>query len=105
MKRNRNIIRGLENAFPLLTNMHCCDSRHRAFGPLFVHNFIRAHTVYDDPFDTEYLEDLEGRQDDDEPQVDQAEDVVCTRQLNAWCDNIATTMWEDYQAELVRRAR
>ena len=64
-----------------------------------------THTVYDDPFDAEYLEDLEGRQDDDETQVDQAKDTLCTRQLNDWRDNIATTMWEDYQAELVRRAR
>ena len=45
------------------------------------HNFIRAHTVYDD---------LEKRQDDDEPQVDQAEDAICIRQFNAWHVNVAT---------------
>ena len=27
---------------------------------------IRAHAVYDDPFDAEYLEDLEWRQNDDD---------------------------------------
>ena len=69
---------------------------------LMLHNFIRAHAVYEDPFDAEYIQDLKD-QEDDIQEVDIAGSAANARQLYAWRDEIALSMWVDYQAGVAQR--
>jgi hypothetical protein len=92
----------LKKRFPLLIAMHPYSFEtqcHLVLCAVMLHNFIRANSIYEDPFDI-----YEAGQDDDNnvPAV-QADGAMSARELNAWRDGIATSMWNDCQVLLARR--
>lgn len=95
----------LKKRFPLLSSMHSYTfqtQKDLVVCALMLHNFIREHAVYEDPFDDNFIQERKDA-DDDADDVDNAGGAMSARQLYAWRDGIAQAMWAQYQAELVRR--
>jgi hypothetical protein len=96
----------LKKRFPLLSHMHSYSFETQCqmvMCAIMLHNFIRVNSEYEDPFDDDEVQDLQ--QDDPNPVPVQGDRGLTTRELNAWRNGIATSMWNDYQAYLARRGR
>jgi len=94
----------LKKRFPLLSAMHSYAFEtqcHLVLCAVMLHNFIRANSIYEDPFDID--DDEAGQDNDDNVPAVQADGAMSARELNAWRDGIATSMWNDYQVLLARR--
>ena len=102
----------LKKRFPLLVNMHSYDFQFQCelvLCILMIHNFIRTNQLYEDEYDV-YDPNDEDHADDDLADVDAAPADnggaaadMNAEALNAWRDDIAQRMWDDYL--LVREQR
>jgi hypothetical protein len=93
--------------FPILAEGHMPSysfefQRDLVYCAMMLHNFVRINQLYEDEFDVLDEDDID-EEDEGDQEVPVDENAENVAELNAWRDDIAQRMWDDYQRVLGER--